>query len=189
MTTTRKPASPIAVLELLRSVPALVTYAQAIATALTGNPSFPSPATIVAAIAALVTLLEQVLPYVQTVANADVETAATVIQSAGIAVRKVAVRKPRVFVAEQGAISGSAKLVAAFARPRRPSPASGRARPSTSGTGQSPGPARATGARRCSSSRGLFSSIRYARLGRLRTAEHSSHLGAPCPCLPALPPG
>jgi hypothetical protein len=96
MTTTRKPASPIAVLELPRSVPALVTYAQAIATALTGNPSFPSPATIVAAIAALVTLLEQVLPYVQTVANADVETAATVIQSAGIAVRKVAVRKPRV---------------------------------------------------------------------------------------------
>jgi hypothetical protein len=144
MTASSKPASPIAILKLPKSVPALVTYAQAIAAAMTNNPSFPSPvpapptiATAVAALhaaettalartkgavadrndkrAALVTLLKQVLPYVQTVANADIETAATVIQSAGIAVKKVAVRKPRVFAAEQGGMTGSAKLVAASA--------------------------------------------------------------------------
>jgi hypothetical protein len=144
MTTTSKPASPIAILKLPKSVPALVTYAQAIVTAVTGNPSFPSPVpsvvTVAAAIAALhaaestaltrakgavadrddkraalVALLKQWLPYVQTVADANVETAATVIQSAGIAVKKVAVRKPRVFVAEQGEMSGSAMLVAASA--------------------------------------------------------------------------
>lgn len=144
MTTTSKPASPIAILKLPKSVPALVTYAQAIATAMTGNPSFPSPVPAPAAIAkaiaalhaaesaalartkgavadrddkraALVNLLKQVPPYVQTVANADLETAATVIQSAGIAVKKVPVRAPRVFSADQGAMSGSAKLVAASA--------------------------------------------------------------------------
>jgi hypothetical protein len=144
MTTTSKPASPVAILKLPKSVPALLTFAQAILTAMTGNPSFPSPvpalAMVAAAIAALhaaesaalartkgavadrddkraalVALLKQWLPYVQTVADADVETAATVIQSAGISVKKTAVRKPRVFAAEQGAMSGSAKLVAASA--------------------------------------------------------------------------
>jgi hypothetical protein len=145
VTTTNKPAAtPIAVLKLPTSVPALVTYAQAIVTAMTGNPSFPSPVptlvVIAAAIAALhaaesvalartkgavadrndkraalVALLKHLLPYIQSVADTNAETAATVIQSAGISVKKVAVRKPRTFVAEQGAISGSAKLVAAAA--------------------------------------------------------------------------
>jgi hypothetical protein len=49
------------------------------------------------------------------VADTDLETAATVIQSAGIAVKKTPPRKPRVFDAVQGAVSGSAKLVAASA--------------------------------------------------------------------------
>ena len=138
---------PIAVLVLPKPVPALVTYAQSVVKAMTGNPSFPSPvpalATVAAAIgalhdaetatlartkgaaqarndkrAALVTLLRQLLGYVQTVADADVETADTVIRSAGIAVKKTGTRKPRVFVAEPGAISGSAKLIAASAGPR-----------------------------------------------------------------------
>jgi hypothetical protein len=129
---------------LPKSVPALITYAQSVVTAMTGNPSFPSPvptlAVVAAAIAALhaaestalartkgavaarndkrvalVTLLQQLRGYIQTVADADVETATTVIQSAGIAVKKVPANRPRVFVAEQGAASGSAKLIAASA--------------------------------------------------------------------------
>jgi hypothetical protein len=77
MATTSKPASPIAILKLPKSVPALVTYA-------------------------------------------DIETAATVIQSAGIVVKKMPVRKPRAFPAEEGMMSGSVKLVAASAgRDRR----------------------------------------------------------------------
>jgi hypothetical protein len=135
---------PIAVLVLPKRVPALVTYAQSVVKAMTGNPSFPSPvpalATVAAAIgalhdaetatlartkgavqarndkrAALVTLLKQLLAYIQTVADADVETADTVIRSAGIAVKKIGTRTPRVFVAAQGVASGSAKLVAASA--------------------------------------------------------------------------
>lgn len=132
---------PIAVLVLPRPVPALVTYAQSVVKAMTGNPSFPSPvpalATVAAAIgalhdaetaalartkgavqarndkrAALVTLLQQLRGYIQTVADADVETADTVIRSAGIAVKRIGARKPRVFGAVEGALSGSAKLVA-----------------------------------------------------------------------------
>jgi hypothetical protein len=144
MTTMTPIHRSIAVLVLPRPVPALVTYVQSIVTAMTGNPSFPSPvpplATVSTAAAALhaaestalartkgmvaarndrrtalVTLLQQLRGYIQTVADADFETAATVIKSAGIAVKKVPAPKPRTFVAEQGAISGSAKLVAASA--------------------------------------------------------------------------
>jgi hypothetical protein len=135
---------PIAVLVLPKPVPALVTYAQSIVKAMTGNPSFPSPvptlATVATAIgalhdaetaalartkgavqarndkrAALVTLLQQLRSYIQTVADADLETSATVIQSAGIAVKKTPAHKPRVFDAVQGAISGTVKLVTASA--------------------------------------------------------------------------
>ena len=135
---------PIAVLVLPKPVPALVTYAQSIVKTMTGNPSFPSPVpaltTVAAATgalhdaetaalartkgavqarndkrAALVTLLQQLRGYIQTVADADVETADTVIRSAGIAVKKTGTRKPRVFEAAPGALSGSAKLVAASA--------------------------------------------------------------------------
>jgi hypothetical protein len=144
MTTAKKTSKPTAVLLLPKTVPALVTFVQSVVTAMTGNPSFPSPvptlAVVAAALAALhaaesaalartkgavadrddkqaalVTLLKQLLAYVQSVADANVETGATVIQSAGVAVKKTPVQKPRVFVAEQGAISGSAKLVAASA--------------------------------------------------------------------------
>ncbi len=141
MTTTLRPHRSIAVLLLPKTVPALVTYASSIVTAMTGNPSFPSTVptlpTVTAAILALqsaesavlartkgmadvrndkraqlVTLLQQLRGFIQTVADADLETAATVIRSAGIAVKKVPVVRPRTFVADQGAVSGSAKLVA-----------------------------------------------------------------------------
>jgi hypothetical protein len=144
VTNTKPPSKSIAVLSLPKPVPALITYAQSVVTAMTGNPSFPTPAPTLAAVTAgitalqsaeasalartkgavevrnnkradLVTLLQQLRGYIQTVADADVDTAAAVIRSAGIAVRKTPVRKPRVFEAVQGAASGSAKLVAASA--------------------------------------------------------------------------
>jgi hypothetical protein len=144
VSTSKQTHRPIAVLVLPKTVPALITYAQSVATAMTGNPSFPSPAPALATVTAgmnalhdaesaalartkgavaarndkrlaLVTLLQQLRGYIQTVADTDLETAATVIQSAGIAVKKAPARKPRVFDAVQGAMSGSAKLVAASA--------------------------------------------------------------------------
>ena len=144
MTNTKPPNKSIAILSLPKPVPALITYAQSVVTAMTGNSSFPTPAPTLATVTAgitalqqaealalartkgavearnnkradLVTLLQQLRGCIQTVADADVETAATVIRSAGIAVRKTPVRKPRVFEAVQGAASGSAKLYTASA--------------------------------------------------------------------------
>jgi len=141
MTMNPKPHRSLAVLLLPDNVPALVTYAQSVVTAMTGNPSFPSPVPALTAVAAaiaalhsaesavltrtkgmaevrndkratLVNLMQQLRGYVQAVADADVETAATVIRSAGIAVKKVPPRRPSTFAANQGAVSGSAKLVA-----------------------------------------------------------------------------
>lgn len=141
MTTRKQSHRPIAVLAIPRRVQALVPYAQSIVTAMTGNPSFPSPVPALAVVttatgalqdaesatlagtkgavearndkrATLVGLLQQLRGYIQTVSDGDIETAATVIRSAGIAVRKVPTPKPRTFSAEQGAVSGSAQLVA-----------------------------------------------------------------------------
>ncbi len=147
MTKKKQTHRPIAVLSIPRRVQAFVPYAQSIVTAMTGNPSFPSPVPALALVttatgalqdaesatlartkgavearddkrAALVALLQQLRGYVQTVADGDIETAATVIRSAGMAVKKVATAKARTFSAEQGAVSGSAKLVAPSAGPR-----------------------------------------------------------------------
>jgi hypothetical protein len=125
-------------------IQALITYAHGIATALTNNPSFPTLtptlATLSAAIAdlqtaetaalarakgavvtrnekktALIQLLQQLRGVIQTAADANVENGASIITSAGVAVRKVAVRAPRTFSAKPGAISGTAKLVAVSA--------------------------------------------------------------------------
>jgi hypothetical protein len=130
----------IATLKLPKTVGALVTYAQGIVTAMTGNAAFPSPVpplpTVTTAInelqtsettaqtrakgtvtarndkrAALVTLLQQLRGYVQTTADANAETSATLIESAGISVRKTPTRAGRIFTAAAGAVSGSAKLV------------------------------------------------------------------------------
>jgi hypothetical protein len=130
----------LASLKLPNKVPALITYAQAIVKAMTGNTAFasttPTMATVTQAIndlqtaetaalartkgavtvrnekrAALVALLEDVRASVQTVANADSETSASVIQNAGLAIRKTPVRAARVFAAKPGAVSGSVALV------------------------------------------------------------------------------
>jgi hypothetical protein len=134
----------IATLKLPHPVGALITYAQGIVTRMTGNPAFATPLSAVTAAtsdlqtaetaalsrlkgavairnekrAALVALLEQLRSYVQTQADANVENGTSIIEGAGIAVRKAAVRTPRVFDAVAGAVSGSAKLVARSAGAR-----------------------------------------------------------------------
>ena len=141
MTTSTLAAHPAtAILKPPAKVPALIQYAQGIVKGMTGNPSFPNPtptltqvtaainalsvaetaalartkgAVLVrnAARVALVTLLKQLLGSIQTTADGDVENSAAIIASAGVAVRKTAVRPPRAFHATAGDVGGSAKLV------------------------------------------------------------------------------
>jgi hypothetical protein len=140
-TTNTKAHRSLAVLDLPKRINVLITYADNVVTRMTGNAYFPSPqpalATVSAAItdlqnaetatlartkgaaatrnakrAALVSLLQQLRTYVQTIVDGNEENAPAMIQSAGIAVKKTATRKPRVFAALAGATSGIVKLVA-----------------------------------------------------------------------------
>ncbi|HEY8040663.1 MAG TPA: fibronectin type III domain-containing protein [Polyangiaceae bacterium] len=139
-TTTNAPHAAVATLKLPVKVPALIQYAQGIVKSMTANPSFPNPtptlALVTAAIVALntaetaalartkgavltrngartalVTLLRQLRGYIQAIADADAESSAPTIASAGIAVRRTPVRPPRAFHATPGPVSGSAKVV------------------------------------------------------------------------------
>jgi hypothetical protein len=146
MTTINKTIRPaVAALNLPTPIAALILFGRGMVTGMTGNPSFPNPspplATVTAALdalasaetaaggrakgavtarnvakEALVLLLKEEKAYVQSVANADPENSATIIESARISVRKVSPRPPRVFDAAQGPTTGTAKLVAASAR-------------------------------------------------------------------------
>ncbi len=140
-TTTNKAHRSLAVLALPKRNNLLITYADNVVTRLTGNAYFPSPqpalGTVSAAItdlqnaetatlartkgaaatrnakrAILVSLLQGLRQYVQSVVDGNEENAPAMIQSSGMAVKKVATRKPRVFAALAGAISGTVKLVA-----------------------------------------------------------------------------
>ena len=140
-TTPNKAHRSLAVLDLPRRINVLVTYASSVVERMTGNASFPTPspalATVTAAIAdlqnaetaaavrthgaaaarnarraVLVTLLQSLRMFVQSIADQNGETAPAIIQSAGMAVKKTAVRNPRVFAALAGANSGMVKLVA-----------------------------------------------------------------------------
>jgi hypothetical protein len=133
-------------LAMPRPVPAFVVYARNVVERITGNAYFPTPVPTPAAIAkavddlqvaetavltrvkgavpvrnqkraALVALLERLRGYVQTVADADPANAAAIAVSSGLAVRKTTPRKPHVFAARPGPLTGTAKLVAAFAGP------------------------------------------------------------------------
>ena len=113
----------IASLRLPTKVPALITYAQGIVKGMTGNGSFPTPSPTLAAVSAaindlqtaetaalartkgavatrnekrvaLVALLEQLRSYIQSTADATIKNGASIIQSAGITVRKTPVRAP-----------------------------------------------------------------------------------------------
>ncbi len=134
----------VAVLKLPGPISLLITVVQGILKALTGNPTFPTPnppltalsgaandlqvaetAALTRAIgtiatrnekrAALLTLLEVLRAYVQSVADASPENAISIIESAGLAIRKTTVHAPRVFSAKAGTVSGSVKLIAPVA--------------------------------------------------------------------------
>jgi hypothetical protein len=108
--------------------------------AVTGNPAFPAAAPTLTAVtqaitelqtaetaalartkgavavrnekrATLIKLLQELRGNIQTVADANPDTAGSVIQSAGIAVKKTPVRAKRTFTAKPGAVSGSVLLV------------------------------------------------------------------------------
>jgi hypothetical protein len=128
-------------LKLPTNASALVTYTQGILKEMTGNPAFPNPVPTLAALAtavndlqtaqtaaltrakgsatvrnqkrtALVQLLTQLKAYVQAQADSNPDTGASVIESAGLPVRKTPVRPARVFAAAVGANAGTANLVA-----------------------------------------------------------------------------
>jgi hypothetical protein len=140
MTNTTKIHRAVASLKLPNKVPAMITYAQGIVKAVTGNPALPVAAPTLPAVtqaiadlqvaetaalartkgavavrdekrAALVKLLQELRGNIQTVADANPDTAGSLIQSAGIAVRKTPVRAKRTFTAKPGAVSGSVLLV------------------------------------------------------------------------------
>ena len=125
----------------------VLLYANNIVQKMTNNPAFPTPTPTVAALTAavtdlhaaetaalsravgsvtvrndkrtvLVSLLQQLRGYVQSVADATPETGAAIIESAGLAVRKIPTRGKQDFVARQGALSGSAIVTAVSAGPR-----------------------------------------------------------------------
>ena len=111
---------------------------------MTNNPAFPNPTPTLAALNAaiadlhsaqvaaasrakgattvrdekrtvVVGLLQQTRGYVQGVADAAPENAASIIESGGFAVRKAPTRGPRTFEARPGVVSATAKLVAVSA--------------------------------------------------------------------------
>lgn len=142
MTNTTKTQRSLASLKLPKPVGALITLAQNIVKGISGNSStFTSPLPTMAAVTAaindlssaetaalgrakgavatrnekrtvLVALLEQVRAYVQAVADATPENGASIIESAGLAIRKAPTHPARTFTAKAGAVSGSVKLYA-----------------------------------------------------------------------------
>ena len=134
-------------LKLPKRVPDLITYAQGIVKRMTANASFLNPtpplATVNGAIndlqtaqtaalartkgaaaarnekrAALVALLQQLRGSIQSVADADPANAASIIESAGVALRKSPTHHARTFTAKQGLVSGAARVIAASAARR-----------------------------------------------------------------------
>jgi hypothetical protein len=145
--TTKSVRRPTITLALPTSVPALITYARGVVSRMTGNPSFPSPTPTLAAITAaigdlqtaeiaalsrtkgavasrdemrtvLVGALQHLRAHIQSVADADPSKAASVIESAGVAVRKTATRGARAFAAKPGPVAGVAKITTVAASRR-----------------------------------------------------------------------
>jgi hypothetical protein len=142
VTTTNNASRPMAVLKLPKNqVPFLITYARSILQAMTNNPAFSSPIPPVAALEAAIValanaeaatltglkgtvaerdqkrmelkmLLEQLCSYVQATADADPDRGASIIESAGMAVKNKAGPAPRAFAAKRGPVSGSVLLIA-----------------------------------------------------------------------------
>ena len=147
MTAIKTSHRSLASLKLPKQPVALAAYATGVVKAMTGNPLFPATVSTLAAVTqaihelqaaetaaqsrikgavttrnekhtALVAILQQLRAEIQAVADANVENGASIIESAGVAVRKVPVRAPRAFEAKPGAVSGTVKLVAKSAGTR-----------------------------------------------------------------------
>ena len=147
MATTSKTNHANASLNLPTKVPALIVYVQNIIKGLTGNTAIPNPVPTIAVLttalddlqtaetaalvrtkgaatirnekrATLVSQLQLLRGFVQTTADASAQNGASIIESAGLAVRKTAVRAPRVFAVKPGAVTGTAKVIAPSAARR-----------------------------------------------------------------------
>jgi hypothetical protein len=134
-------------LKLPAKVADLIAFATGVAHAMTNNPAFPAPVPALSAISAavsdlqaaetvaltrvkgavaarndkravLVSLLQQLRAYVQAMADATPENGATIIQSAGLGVRKTVVRATRVFAAKPGPLTGTVTVTTAIAARR-----------------------------------------------------------------------
>jgi hypothetical protein len=134
-------------LRLPRPVPALLVHVRGIVTRMTGNPAFPSAGPNLALVTAaadalaaaqtaaqmrtigavatrdekrvaLLAVLEQLKACIQAAADADVENGASIIASAGVAVRKPRGQVARVFAIRPGRVSGSVVIVAPTAARR-----------------------------------------------------------------------
>jgi hypothetical protein len=146
-TTTKSTHRSTVTLMLPKSVPALIVYAQGVVKRMTGNSSFPNPTPTLAVITtaiddlraaetaalartkgavaardekrtALVALLQQLRAHIQATADRDATNGVSIIESAGVAVRKTATRHARAFAAKPGPVSGVANVVAASAARR-----------------------------------------------------------------------
>jgi hypothetical protein len=146
-TTTKSIRRPTITLALARSVPALISYAEGIVTRMTGNPTFPAPVPTLAAVTAaladlrptatpalartkgavtprnekrtvLVAALQQLRAHVQSIADADPTQASSIIESAGVAVRKSPTRSARAFAAKPGPVAGVVRVTAVAASRR-----------------------------------------------------------------------
>ena len=147
MSTIKTSHRSIVSLKLPRAPVSLAAFAIGVVKSMTGNALFPAPVPTLAAVTqaindlqaaepaaqsrvkgavttrnekvtALVALLQQLKAYIQAAADANVENGASIIESAGVGVKKTTVRAPRVFEATPGAVSGSVNLVAKSAAAR-----------------------------------------------------------------------
>jgi hypothetical protein len=145
--TTKAIHRAIVSLKLPTKVGDLMTHAQGIVKAMTGNPAYRDPVpnlvTITTAIAelqaaetaaltrakgtatvrnekklVLVKLLLQLKAYIQAQADTNIENSGSVVQSAGVGVRKTPTHRARGFAVQAGALSGTADLVTARAASR-----------------------------------------------------------------------
>jgi hypothetical protein len=146
-TTTKSTHRSTVTLMLPKSVPALIVFAQGIVKRMTGNASFANPVPALAVVTtaiddlrtaetaalartkgaaaardekrtALVALLQQLRAHIQATADAAAANGASIIESAGVAVRKTPTRHARTFAAKPGPVSGVVNVVAASAARR-----------------------------------------------------------------------
>jgi hypothetical protein len=85
-------------LDLPKTVPELISFAEQVVKSVTNNPSFPTPSPTIAVIQQAIADLQAAQAAAQLrAADEDPDTSATVIHGAGLAVKKAPSRKPHTF--------------------------------------------------------------------------------------------